>query len=168
MTGTAEIFDDDVGLAIYKTLEAEFGSTLPLQFPGITTDSATEDDSEWLKAQLLSGDDVRVRAPKDRPQTMRRGLFQVSCSSRFAGRAKHKNHNRPWQLSKIVYKLFNNKSLTVLKDGSGTAIGCMSVIKGSTNYVDENEIAKATARGFLDPSNVHSVIVTFTYQVTSN
>ena len=102
---TAEIFDDDVALAILKTLEGQFGNSLKMQVQGIKTDAATDEDSEWLKVDLLGGDDVSVRPSKKRPQTMRSGLFQVACSSRFAGKAKHKNHNRPWQLAKIVYRL---------------------------------------------------------------
>lgn len=163
----SEVFDDDVGLCIYRKLEEEFGEEFKIQVQGVSLNTATDKDSEWIKADLLDAEDIKTRKPKNRPKTLRRGLFQVACSSRFAGRAKHKNHMQPWKLSKAVYQLFNTKSFTVLENGVGPPIGVLTVTKGRTQYIDENAVAKGSEQGFIDKSNVHSVIVSFNFQVSS-
>lgn len=169
MIKSADIFDDDVELTITNTLLGHFGNSILIQAQGISTDAAPEDAQEWLRSDLLNGDDVPMRRLKKRLQTRRRGLFQVACSSRYSSQAKNKSRVRCWQLAKQVYRLFVGNSLSVLDSQlGGGCIGCMTITRARTDYVDENQIAKSQARGFLDPSNVHSVIVTFNYQVNSN
>ena len=157
-----------VGLAFYNAIEPEFNG-IKIQFPGISTDVADEEDEQWLACYLLNTDKVKARGGGNR---MKRGLLQVSCFARFAQYNKDKQMDVCWTLADKVDELLDEENFTVYKCGSpsGTkeVLGCVNVISTSAQYVNENDIAKSQARGFLDPSNVHAVVVTARFQVTGN
>jgi len=154
--------DREIGLALYSAIEDEFNGEILIQYPGISNDSATSETKEWLAAYLLSVNPVDVRSG-----TIRDGLFQVSCFARFHEKAVENQHDRPWVVASKVIKLLGRKSISIF-NSNGEAIGCITLRDPTSQYINENDIAKAQVRGFLDPSNVHAVILTFNFRASTN
>lgn len=156
------ILDRAIGLAFYSAIEDEFNGELPVQFPGISNDSAKPTDKEWLAAYLLSINPVTVRTG-----TIRDGLIQVSCFARFHENAVEKQHDRPWVIADRIIKLLGRKSISII-NSIGKDVGCITFNDPVSQYINESDIAKAQVRGFLDPSNIHSVNLTFNFRASTN
>ena len=156
------ILDRSIGLAVYAAIEDEFNGQLPIQFPGISNDAAGPDDPEWIAAYILSINPVAVRTG-----TIRDGLFQVSCFARFHEKAVERQHDRPSVIADRVTRLLGRKSISIV-NSIGEGIGCITFNDPAWQYIGESEVVKAQVRGFLDPSNVHAVILSFNFRASTN